>query len=353
MLKQISRHPIWIRIFNWEYWPFHMLYGPIYPIWVYFGLRAGSPFFINTANPNITNGGFLMESKKEIYDQLPKNSYPKTMLFESNTALDKIKEGINEIGLNFPLIAKPDIGMRGMGVKKLYTEQELHNYSTQSSVAYLIQEFVPYHLEVGIFYIRIPGEKKGFISGIVGKEFLTVRGNGNATIRTLLTNDPRHILQIPFLEKDDPQLLNTILAQDQKKLLVPYGNHARGAKFLDYSDQINPELELFIDQLCQQIPDFHFGRIDMRYDNWNSLCKGEQYSIIELNGAGSEPTHIYDPKHSVFFAWREIIKHWYLLFKISKQNHQKLGLPYMNLKDGLKMLRDNTAQIKKLQKDWN
>jgi hypothetical protein len=127
--------------------------------------------------------------------------------------------------------------------------------------------------------------------------------------------------------------------------LVPYGNHARGAKFLDYSDQINPDLEIFIDQLCQQIPDFHFGRIDMRYDNWNSLCKGEQYSIIELNGAGSEPTHIYDPKHSVFYAWREIIKHWNFLYKISKQN--------MNLKDGLKMLRENTAQIKKLQKDWN
>ncbi|MEQ1624685.1 MAG: hypothetical protein ABL870_08345, partial [Sediminibacterium sp.] len=139
MFKKIRNHPFFIRIFNWEYWPFHMLYGPIYPIWVYFGLRAGSPFFINTSNPKITNGGFLMESKKEIYDQLPKNSYPKTLLFESNTALDKIKEGINSLGLNFPLIAKPDIGMRGMGVKKIYTEQELLKYSTQRRVSYLIQ----------------------------------------------------------------------------------------------------------------------------------------------------------------------------------------------------------------------
>lgn len=353
MFKKIRNQPFFIKIFNWEYWPFHMLYGPIYPIWVYFGLRAGSPFFINTSNPNITNGGFLMESKKEIYDQLPQNSYPKTLLFESNTALDKIKKGMNEQGLNFPIIAKPDIGMRGMGVKKIYTEQELLKYSTQSSVAYLIQEFVPYTLEVGIFYIRIPGEKKGFISGIVGKEFLTVIGNGKDSIRKLLTKDQRHVLQIPFLEKDDPQLLNSILAQDQTKLLVPYGNHARGAKFLDYSDQNNPELELFIDQLCQQIPDFHFGRIDMRYDNWNSLCKGEQYSIIELNGAGSEPTHIYDPKHSVFFAWREIIKHWNFLYKISLINHHKMGLPYMKWKDGLRMLRENSNQIKMLQKDWN
>lgn len=353
MFKQISRHPIWIRIFNWEYWPFHMLYGPIYPIWFYFGLRAGSPFFINTSNPKITNGGFLMESKKEIYDQLPKNSYPKTLLFESNTALAKIKEGMNSLGLKFPLIAKPDIGMRGMGVKKIYTEQELIKYSNQTSVSFLIQEFVPYKLEVGIFYIRIPGENKGFISGVVGKEFLTVRGNGKDTIRTLLTNDPRHVLQIPFLEKEDAPLMNSILKEGQTQLLVPYGNHARGAKFLDISDQINPDLELFIDQLCQQIPDFYFGRIDMRYDNWSSLCKGESFSIIELNGAGSEPTHIYDPKHSVFFAWREIVKHWNYLFKISKINHQQIGLPYMKIKDGLKMLKENNIQIKKLQTDWN
>lgn len=353
MFKKVSKHPILIRLFNWEYWPFHILYGPIYPIWIFLGIKAGSPFFINTANPNITNGGFLMESKKEIYDQLPKNIYPRTLLFEPRTSWETIKTGINNSEINFPLIAKPDIGMRGMGVKKIYNQQELHKYSRQSSVPFLIQEFIPYQQEVGIFYIRIPGSSKGFISGIVGKEFLTVMGNGKDSIRELLTNNPRHVLQIPFLEKDDPQLLNIILDQGQTKLLVPYGNHARGAKFLDYTNQNNPELELFIDQLCQQIPNFHYGRIDMRYDNWNSLCKGEQYAIIELNGAGSEPTHIYDPNHSVFFAWREIIKHWNLLFKISKLNHQKLGLSYMNLKDGLKMLKDNSAHIKKLQKDWN
>lgn len=353
MFKKISNHPIFIRLFNWEYWPFHILYGPIYPIWIYLGIKSGSPFFINTANPNITNGGFLMESKKDIYNQLPKNSYPKTLFFEAKTTWETIKMGLYISGINFPLIAKPDIGMRGMGVHKIDTEQDLLKYSKQSSVSFLLQEFIPYQQEVGIFYIRIPGASRGFISGIVGKEFLSVMGNGKDSIKELLTNDPRHVLQIPFLEKDDPQLLNTILEKGQTKLLVPYGNHARGAKFLDYTDHNNPELEMFIDHLCQQIPNFHFGRIDMRYDNWNSLCKGEQYSIIELNGAGSEPTHMYDPKHTVFFAWREIIKHWNYLYKISKLNHKKLGLPYMNLKDGLKMLRDNASQIKHLQNDWN
>ncbi len=72
MFKQITRHPLWIRIFNWEYWPFHILYGPIYPIWIFLGIRAGSPFFINTANPNITNGGFLMEGKKIFMTNFPK-----------------------------------------------------------------------------------------------------------------------------------------------------------------------------------------------------------------------------------------------------------------------------------------
>lgn len=353
MFKIIKSHPLFIRLFHWEYWPFHALYGPIYPFWLFQSIKTGSAFFINTANPKITNGGFLMESKKEIYDQLPNNTYPKTILIKAGTNWEHIKVGLLESALSFPLIAKPDIGMRGMGVKKIFNNIELQDYAKRSSLDFLIQEFISLEKEVGIFYVRYPGEKTGFISGIVGKEFLTITGNGCDSIKKLLSEDPRHILQIPFLTKEAPSLLEKILKKGEVEIMVPYGNHARGAKFLDYSNRINAELTSFIDGLCKQIPDFYFGRIDMRYDNWEDLCKGNKFSIIELNGAGSEPTHIYDPKHSLFFAWREIILHWRYLQKISSINHKNMKIPYMKLKDGMQMLKANTILIKTLQKDWH
>ena len=107
-------------------------------------------------------------------------------------------------------------------------------------------------------------------------------------------------------------------------MLVPYGNHVRGAKFLDANHLIDDELTHIIDTICQQVKGFYFGRLDIRYNSWERLKRGQEFSIIELNGAGSEPTHMYDPKHSIFFAWKEIICHWNILFDISRINHRLL-----------------------------
>jgi hypothetical protein len=41
----------------------------------------------------------------------------------------------------------------------------------------------------------------------------------------------------------------------------------------------------------------------------------QEFSLIEVNGAGSEPTHMYDPRHSLLNAWKEIVKHWIILWR--------------------------------------
>lgn len=111
--------------------------------------------------------------------------------------------------------------------------------------------------------------------------------------------------------------LREVPAAGEVKELVPYGNHARCAKFIDNTDMIDDSLTKTMDAVCKQIDGFHYGRLDVRFNSWEELKRGQQFSIIELNGAGSEPTHIYDPKHSLFFAWKEIIRHWIILWKIS------------------------------------
>lgn len=351
MKRKILYQPFFIKLFNWEYWPFHVVYSPVYLYWFWLCIKARSFFFFNTSNPSIINGGFLMESKKEIYDLIPETYYPPTLFFKAGTSCDKVMQEITAKQLRFPLIGKPDIGMQGKAVRKLVSETELANYIMHSKVDFLLQAFIPYEKEVGIFYFRYPGEAKGHISGIVGKEFLSIIGDGASSMEALLKKEKRYILQLPVLRKTYGIELNNVLRHGEEYLLVPYGNHVRGAKFIDASDLIDEQLTSSIDQVCQQVKGFYFGRLDIRYHSWDELKQGKNFSIIELNGAGSEPTHMYDPKHSIFFAWKEIIRHWNILARISRINHRLLRKPYMKIGAGLEMLKANKRYVRLINGD--
>ena len=99
------------------------------------------------------------------------------------------------------------------------------------------------------------------------------------------------------------------------------------------SYKINDKLTDTINNICSNISGFYFGRLDIRFKDWQSFEQGKDFSIIEINGSGSEPTHIYDPAHSIFFAWKEIIKHWNILYRISKANN-KSGVQYLSMTAG-------------------
>ena len=289
-----------------------------------------------------------MESKKGIYDLIPLEYYPTTLYFGSSTSPQNIIAWIRHRKLKYPLVGKPDIGMKGMMVKKLENEDDVVSYATNSKVDFLVQEFVPYQNEVGIFYYRYPNEEKGHISGIVKKEFLSVKGDGFSTVEQLILKNKRAVLQLPTLRKVEKDKMNIVLKNDEDLILVPYGNHVRGAKFLDDSRNIDDELTTTIDSICKRVNGFYFGRLDIRYNSWKELKQGKNFSIIELNGSGSEPTHIYDPKHSIFWAWKEIIKHWKILYRISRLNHQLQKKPYMTTRMGLDMFKQNSEYIKLL-----
>ena len=352
MTRKLSYHPFFIKLSHWEYWPFHVVYGPLYLYWFWLCLRARSFFFFSTSNPSILNSGFLMESKKNIYDLLPKQYYPGTIFFTAGSSIAEILKEVKKKDFRFPLIGKPDIGMQGRSVKKLHNETELIDYANNSEVNFLVQEFIPYENEVGIFYYRIPREKRGHISGIVKKEFLAVEGDGGSTITELLKKDKRAVLQVSALTKTHGPELKIILNKGEKRVLVPYGNHVRGAKFIDASHLIDEELTSAIDKICSQVSGFYYGRLDVRFNSWEELKQGKKISIIELNGAGSEPTHIYDPEHSIFFAWKEIIRHWNILWKISRMNHKHRKLPYMTTGSGIEMFRQNNQYVKMISEDY-
>lgn len=329
-MKRYFNTPFFIRLFNWEYWNSTIVYAPIYPYYAWLALKARSFMFLTAANPLIKNGGFIMESKKDVYDLIPPQYYPGTLYFEAGTPLLIVIRGIEEKSLTFPLIAKPDIGERGLAVKKVNNVAELEHYITYMPFAFLIQEFVSYENEVGIFYCKPPGASKGFISGIVNKEPVTVAGDGVSTLEQLVRANPRYLLQLSHIAAQQGEQMQSVLPVGESLILVPYGNHSRGSKFTDHTHRATDKLNESIDLICSQIPQFYYGRLDVRFLSWEALERGENISIIEVNGSGSEPTHIYDPEHSLFFAWKEIIRHWDLLYSISKENNRR-GVKYIKL----------------------
>jgi hypothetical protein len=335
------------KLFHWEYWSFYIVYFPIYFLWAFYALRQKSIFFFNASNPTIKNGGFIMESKMQIYNLIPQKYYPKTALLLQNTSLENVLKTVEKSEIKFPLIAKPDIGLRGSAVKKINSIEDLKNYAERANFDYLVQDLIPFENEIGIFYVRYPNEKTGKITGIVAKEFLIIEGNGKDSIEDLLKKNPRYELQLKTLQQEYGKNLLEILPIGEKINMVPYGNHARGAKFIDASNWITPKLNEVLNKICLQIDGFYFGRIDLMYNTLEELENGKNFSIVELNGAASEPTHIYDPKHSLFFAWKELIRHINYMYEISVLNH-KNGSPYLAHKEGMEQYRLHNLQSKRI-----
>jgi hypothetical protein len=288
-----------------------------------------------------------MESKKAIYDLIPQQYYPKTELVLEGTPLEEILKTIQVSGIQYPFIAKPDIGLRGSAVKKIHNHEELESYSNKANFDFVVQDLIPFEKEVGVFYVRYPHEKTGRITGIVYKEFLVVTGDSFSTVEELIKRNPRYELQLKTLQIEYGTELLNILPKGEKLNLVPYGNHARGAKFIDGSHWISPQLTETFNEMCLQIPGFYFGRLDVMYNTWEELERGENFSVVELNGAASEPTHIYDPKHSLIFAWKELARHITYMYEISVENHKK-GFSYLAHKDGMKEYKLHLEQSKKI-----
>ena len=327
------------KLTNWEYWPYQVVYLPVYFQYLFYAVRTQSFFYFNASNPTFKNGGFFLESKKEIYDLIPPAYYPKTILIQSNEALNGIISKIKIENIRLPFIAKPNIGLRGTAVKKINTVDELENYIQKANFEILIQDLIPYENEIGLFYVKLPNQP-GKITGIVAKEFMILTGNGKNTLRELIQQDLRYLFQLETLEVEYKEQLETVLEIGEVINLVPYGNHCRGTKFVDASFEITSKMTESFNEICQQIDGFHFGRMDIMYKSFDDLAQGKHFQIVEINGAISEPTHMYDPKHSLLYGWKELTRHFHYMYLISKHN-KKNGAKYLTFKEGIQEFKNH------------
>ena len=336
------------KLLNWEYWPLWCVYYPLFPFWVYYAVKARSFFFLTSCNTSITNGGLAMESKMDIYKLIPEDYIPKTVLVKPNITSKVLIDDAKKAGISLPFIVKPDIGMKAFAVAKIKTKEELELYISKIDVPFLIQELITYPKELGVFYVRLPDDPIGKITGIVYKKFLKIKGDGQSTMLQLIYKNKRAALQVNDLRKIYGDKINHVLNIDEEKILIPFGSHTRGSEFIDDSSKINPELNEAIDSICQEIEGFYYGRIDIKFNSYEDLEKKKNFSIIEINGSGAEPTHMYDPKHSIFKAWSIVLKHWNLMYTSAKQNKNK-GHNYLSFKKGWEILSEHKALEKKLK----
>jgi hypothetical protein len=101
---------------------------------------------------------------------------------------------------------------------------------------------------------------------------------------------------------------------------VEAGNHCQGCIFRDGSHLITNALRDRIDDISRAVPGFFIGRYDIRYASDADLRRGENFTIIELNGAASEATNIYDERNSLLSAYRTLYHQWKLVYAIGRAN---------------------------------
>lgn len=336
------------KLTNWELWNFFVLYAPIFPVWFWYCLRSRSLWYFTSSNPTITFGGFEGEGKKEMYDQLPQHLVPRTIYIMHDLSFDEVKQKVKEAGFTYPFIVKPDVGMKGILFRKIENEEQLLKYHERIPVEYIVQDLIELPVEVSVFYYRYPPDKKGIVSGFIDKELLQVKGDGVSTLKSLVEKHPRAKFRMEEMQHRHGHRFDRVIEKDEIFYLSYAGNHNRGAHFTNLHKEINERMHEVFDELSHQTT-FYYGRYDIKTSSIDDLKEGKNFQIIEFNGCGAEPNHIYDCNMSLLNAYRVLLKHWKALYRISRYNH-KNGVPYWSFKRGWNFMKESRKHFKMLEK---
>jgi membrane protein DedA with SNARE-associated domain len=324
---------------HWEFWPAWIFYPPvaIYCLWL--ALKYRGLTLPTAANPGIFSGGIVGESKISILAELRATSPEFTAeaeLLVGGSVSERLRS-LNDIrtrlNIGFPLIFKPDVGQRGVGVKLIRTREQAEDYLGQTSAPLIVQRYAPGPNELGIFYYRFPHESRGRIFAITEKIFPKIVGDGRHTIGELIQHDARaRFVAVTYLKRFATRRDEVLKCGEELKL-VESGNHAQGCIFRDGMRLHTPELERCVDQISQYLPGFFIGRYDVRFSTEEDLRTGKNFQIIELNGAASEATSIYDSRNSILDAYRTLFRQWHLVFAIGAANRKRgcapTGIPLL------------------------
>src|SRR5216683_1524794 len=317
------------RLVRWEFWPAWLFYSPVAVICLWLGLRYRGFSLPTIANLNQKNGGIVGESKIDILQTLMETSpeltsdgYP-VPTGSTQERIEIIEKVCCRHEIRFPFVLKPDTAQRGAGFRKIESFDQLKNYVAQVPGPLILQRYVQGPKEAGIFYYRFPREQRGHIFSITRKQFPVVVGDGRRSLRELIESDSRaRLIARTYLERFG-SAVDRILPQGESIRLVEAGNHCQGCIFKEGEDLYSEALRDAFDEIGQRLPGFYIGRYDIRYSSDDELRAGKGFQIIELNGAASEATNIYDEGNSLWSAYKTLYQQWKLVFQIGAANRSR------------------------------
>jgi hypothetical protein len=297
--------------------------------WCWLGLRHRSFTLPSTANPGITSGGLVGEGKLEYFAAMGTLARAATAAHigvrnDASVGAEYVQERMREAGIDFPVVAKPDLGWCGYGVRRLDEAHGLAEYLRlfPRGETFLLQRYLAEPGEAGVFYMRAPGEAKGRLIGILLRDFPAVTGNGRDSLGQLVAADPRlqRSLRKPGHQwRHDPA---RVPAAGERVRLSTVASTRVGGCYRDGTALATPALLDRVDAIARDMGDFLVGRFDVRYADVAALQRGD-FTIMEVNGAGSEAVHAWDPKYSIREVYAIVFAKQRRLFAIADAQRRR------------------------------
>ena len=319
-----------------------LFYLPLVCNWLLLGLRYRSVTLPSAANPFIPTGGMWGESKSECLSQitggerctvadfvvLRRRNDPSTLPLDFARAQHLLAVA----GLGLPVVAKPDIGWHGYGVRLIADAAALQDYLEKfpGGANLILQRYVPHAGEAAVLYARIPGETNGRILSLTLRYFPHVLGDGSSALRELIRRDARarwksrlHLgFDLTHLGPD-ATALDSVPERGEVVRVALIGSQRAGALYRDASHSITPALDEKFDAIARSMREFHYGRFDLRFESIEKFLCGEGISIVEINGIGGEAIDAWDPELSIAETYRRLFAQQRMMFAIGALNRER------------------------------
>ena len=309
-----------------EFWPTWLMYFPVVFLWLFYAVRYRSVTAPLLANPTIALGGMVGGSKHELMSQA-KGRCRQAILpwvyvqVSSEPTLQQAAECIRrakEQNIHLPFVCKPDTGCRGAGVKLVVTESALAEVIAKYPLeaGFVCQQLATHEPEVGIFYVRHPEDEQGDIVSLTFKHTPSVVGDGKRTLEELVKQDARASGLLSLYRSKNKAAWSAVVPEGHRHRLLFSASHCRGAVFTDAREHITAELTRAINEIMADLPEFYYGRMDVKYSSLAALKGGLDLEIVEINGASSESIHIWDKDAKFWDAIKTLLWQYRTLFQL-------------------------------------
>ena len=317
----------------YEFWPTWAMYLPVVVQWLVLAAWHRSLTLPLIANPRLPISGMVGVPKSQLLAQAEGECQRAILPWFLHTATEQpvaeqarvIQAEMASRQFQFPIVCKPDIGCRGSGVKLVHGEQQLrdclNSYAVGSDM--MVQRLASWEPEAGIFYVREPQQTEGRIISLALKYTPYIVGDGRSTLQELIAADPRaNQLQHLYHGRHREQL-HEVIPYGKPYRLVFSASHCRGAIFKDGSHLITSALSERVNRIMADLPEFYYGRLDIKFSHIDNLMRGDDIEIVEINSASSESLHIWDKDTPFKEAIAALLRQYRLLFTFGAQNRRR------------------------------